>query len=191
MRTVGRDGGGLPVGPLHPALRIVGVDHREGGVRERQDERHLGPQHAVHLPEHPVDVLDGRQAHGREGAVDRVGPQEGQLGQRGVVQLDLHALAVGGGAGIGDLVGRLVDADDLRPLAGQRDGVVAAPAAEVEDALALHRAQQLEGVLAGHVGPVGDDVGGQVVPRRGSHREALVHAQPVCRAYFRSSSPLA
>ena len=81
-----------------------------------------------------------------------------------VVELDLHALPLAGGPGVGDLVGRLVDADDLGALAGQGDGVVAGAAAEVEDPLALDVAEQLQRVLPRDVGAVGHDVGGQSAP---------------------------
>ena len=171
--AVGGDRGRVPVGAVDPSLGIRGVEHSERRVGERQHEGHLRPEDAMDLPEHPVDVLHRREAERREGPVDRVGPQEGQLGQRGVVELDLHPLALAGSARVGDLVGGLVDPDDLRTLAGQGDGVVAGAAAEVEDPLALDRAEELEGVLPRDVGPVGDDIRGQLAPAGGGHREPL------------------
>ena len=47
-----------------------------------------------------------------------------------------------------------------------------APQPEVEDPLALDVAEQLEGVLPRHVGPVGDDVGGEVVATGAGDGEA-------------------
>ena len=151
------------------------VDHRERRVGHRQHERVLGLEHAVDLPEHPVDVVHRRQAPHRDDRVDRVGPDEGQLGERRVVQLDLHLLALARGAGVGHLVGRLVDGDHLGALLGQRDGVVPGAAAEVEDPLALHVPEQLQRVLARHVGAVGDDVGGEVVATGAGDGEASGH----------------
>ena len=65
-----------------------------------------------------------------------------------MVQLHPHALALARRPGLGDLVRGLVDADDLGSLPGEGDGVVAGPAAEVEDALPLDAAEELAGVLA-------------------------------------------
>ena len=101
----------------------------------------LGPQHPVDLAEHPVDVVDRAEAPDGQHGVDGVGPDEGQLGERGVVELDPHLLALAGGPGLGHLVGGRVDADDLGALPGERDGVVAGAAAEVEDALAVDGAR--------------------------------------------------
>ena len=80
--------GRVPVRAAHPPLRVVGVDQRERRVGERQHERVLGAQHAVDLAEHAVDVVDGREAPHRQHGVDGVGPDERQLGERGVVELD-------------------------------------------------------------------------------------------------------
>ena len=155
---------------------MVGVvDHREGGVGHRQHERVLRLQHAVDLAEHPVDVLHRCQPPHRQDRVDRVGSDERQLGERGVVQLHLHLLALARGAGVGDLVGRLVDADHLGALLGQRDGVVPGAAAEVEDALALDVTEELQRVLARDVGAVGDDVGREVVATGAGDGEASGH----------------
>ena len=83
--------GGLPVGALHPPLVVAGSTIANAGCGSDEHERVLGLEHAVDLAEHPVDVLHRRQApHGHDG-VDRVGPDEGQLGEGRVVQLDLHA----------------------------------------------------------------------------------------------------
>ena len=136
-----------------------------------------GLQHPVDLAEHPVDVLHRREAPHRHDRVDRVGPDERQLGERRVVELHLHALALARGAGVGDLVGRLVDGDHLGALLGQRDGVVAGAAPEVEDALALDVPEQLQGVLARHVGPVGDDVGREVEAAGAGDGEASGHGR--------------
>jgi hypothetical protein len=135
----------------------------------------LWAQHPVDLAEHAVDVVHGDQPPHGQHRVDGVGPDEGELGEGSVVQLDLHLLALAGGAGVGDLIGGLVDPDDLRALAGQRDRVVTGTAAEVEHALAVHVAEELQRVLPRHVGPVRDDVGGEVETARAGDGEALMH----------------
>ena len=44
-----------------------------------EHERRAGPQHAVHLAQEPVDVLDLSQHAGSQGEVDGVGAQEGEV----------------------------------------------------------------------------------------------------------------
>ena len=111
----------VPVGAPDAPLGVVRVDQRVGRVWQGEHERVLGAQHAVDLPEDAVDVVHGRQTPHRQHGVDRVGPDEGQLGERCVVQLDPDLLALAGRACLGHLVRRLVDADHLGALAGQGD----------------------------------------------------------------------
>ena len=151
------------------------VDRRERRVGHRQHERVLRLEHPVDLAEHPVEVVHRCEAPRREDRVDRVGADEGQLGEGRVVELHLHVLALTGGTGIGHLVGRLVDADHLGTVLGQRDGVVAGTAAEVEDPRAVHVPEQLERVLPRDVGTVGDHVGREVEARGTGDGEASGH----------------
>ena len=80
---------------------IAGVEQREHGVGERDHERALGAQHPVHLAEHAPEVLGAGERPHADGGVDGVGPEEGQLGERRLVQLDLDVGGVDGGAGGG------------------------------------------------------------------------------------------
>ena len=89
---------------MHPPVRVVRVDHRERGVGQREHEVVLGSQHPVDLAEDTIEVVDRGEPEGGHDPVDGVGPHEGQLGERGVVELELHALTLGRGACLRHLV---------------------------------------------------------------------------------------
>ena len=116
----------------------------------------------MHLAEHPVEILDVAEGVGREDQVDRVGPQEGQVGEVAVAELDLDLLALAQPAGERQLLGREVDADGGGALLGEGDRALGAAAAELEHPLALEVAEQAEVGLGADVGPVVGDVGGQL-----------------------------
>ena len=95
-----------------PARRCRRGARRGGGARRR---RAPAPQHAVHLPEDAVEVVDEAEGPGREHQVDAVRPQEGEVGEVTVVQLDLDALALAEAASERQLLARRIDADGVRP----------------------------------------------------------------------------
>ena len=105
------------------------------------------------LAEDPGQVVDLGERHRAVDSVDRVGPEERQVRQVGVVQLHPDLGLVGSPAGDGEVVRRRVDADHLRPVRGEVDGVVADAAAEVDDAAALDRAEQAQLGLPGRSAP--------------------------------------
>ena len=101
-----------------PTASAIGWSKENTNARAR-------PQHAVHLAEQPVEVLDLAEHAGREREVDRVGAQEREVGRVALVPLDAHLGGRRELAGPRELRGRAVDRDDVRALAGERDRVLA------------------------------------------------------------------
>ena len=167
-----RPGGMVEVGPHHGGrVATVGVEHAVGRVGYGEHEVALRMQHAVHLAEDAVDVVDAGQREHAEGGVERVGPHERQLGQIALVQLDLDLGLVGGRPGRLDAGQGRVDADDPGALPGEGDQLGARADPEDEDPPAVDVAEQPELGLGGDVGPVPDGVGGLVgQPRVGGRQ---------------------
>jgi hypothetical protein len=110
----------------------------------REDEGRVGLEHALHLPEEPGRVVDLGDRRRAEHDVDRLGAEEGELGQIADAPLDLHlglerALARSGEVPVG-----AVEGDDDRATARERHRGIAGPEAEVEHALASHIADELQ-----------------------------------------------
>ena len=127
----------------------------------------------MHLAEHTVEVDHLGQGERAERDVDRVSPDEGQLGQLGLLELDLDLGRLGRLTGPVELGVRRVDRDDLRALPGERDRGVAGAAAEVEHPLALERPEQPELRLGGDVRAVHRGVGRELLARRRGAGEAV------------------
>ena len=102
----------------------------------RENQRGVLAQHPVHLAEHPVEVVDGVEGVGAEDQVDAVGPDERQIGQVTLVELDLHVLLVDAPPQVGEAIGGRVDGDRVGALLGEGDRALGA-AAKLEDAFAL------------------------------------------------------
>ena len=84
-----------------------------------------------------------------------------------MVPLDPDLEPLGEGAGSVEHAERVVDRDDRRALAGERDRGLARSAPQVGDPLALHVADEAQLLLGGAVGPVEDGVGLRVVDGAG------------------------
>src|SRR5262249_19422199 len=97
---------------------------------------------------------------GRECQIDRVGPQERQIGDVALVELDLHLVLVRELAREVVVSGRTVERDHVRALVRERHRVLAAPRTEVEDPLPVDVAAQPQVVFARDVGSVRDHAGG-------------------------------
>jgi hypothetical protein len=108
----------------------------------------------VDLAEDPVQVLDLGQRGDRQRGVDRVAPQEREVGQVRAVELDADVLLLARLPGPVDPAGHLVDDDHLGLVAGQGEDGVGPAAAQDQDPLALDLAQEPELGLAGDVGAV-------------------------------------
>ena len=129
---------------------------------ERADEGGAGAQHAVHLAQHAVEVVEPSELVDREGGIDGVGPYERQLGEVAVVELELDLVGVGQVAGGLEAVEVRVDHDDVSALGGEGDGGVASTGPEDQEATALDGPEHAEGRLVGDVGPVHHDVDRQL-----------------------------
>ena len=94
------------------------------------------------LAEHPVQVVDVTEGVGREHQVDGVSPQECQVGQIALAQLDAHILPFAQPSGEGQLLGGEVDPDGGGALLGEGDRALGAPAAQLEHPFSLEVAEQ-------------------------------------------------
>ena len=86
-----------------------------------------------------------------------------------------------GGAGVGDLVGRRVDADHLGALPASAIALCPAPQPRSRTRLPVERPEQPERVLPGDVGAVADHVGREVAARGTGDGEASGHAPQSAR----------
>lgn len=127
------DGVVVVPGDRHP-VGVGGVGRERRGVWHRQDEMAAGPDDTVDLPEDAVEVSHERERRDRQGDVDVVGGEEGELCRLRLVELD-RDLVLGGqgprGAELGDVV---VDRDDTSSAAGESDRGVSLATTQVEDA---------------------------------------------------------
>ncbi len=152
---------GVEVRPHEAAV----VDAQRERVRLREHERCIGLEHALDLAEHAGGVNDCVDRECAEHEIDRVGAQEGEVGEvAGVpVESDFGFFAAPPPQGE-PRFGR-VDCDDHRALLRERHRGVPVAAPEVEHALAGDVAHESQFVFAGPVGAV--EKVGHVTPRRG------------------------
>ncbi len=112
-----------------PGDVVVASEREAHRVVVREHERRAGAQHAVHLTEQAVEVLDLVDHAGGEREIDRVGAEEREVGRVALVPLDAHLGVVGVLARERELRRGSVDRDHVRALSGHRHGVLAGPAA--------------------------------------------------------------
>ena len=136
-----------------------------------EDEGRAEPQHAVHLTEDTVEILDLAQGEHAEHQIDRVGAQEGKIGEISAVPLDPDLLGLGELARPRELRRRCVERDGVHALEREGDRGLAGAATEVEHPLALQVAEQAQLLLARQLGPVAD---GAEARRRAGHRRESV-----------------
>ena len=114
------------------------------GCGSEKTKPRRGAQDAVHLAEEAAEVGHRPERLAAERDVDRVGPQERQVGQVARLQLEPDLCDLGRGTSGRDAIRGAVDADDRRALPGEADRGVTRPAPELEHALALHRTEQTD-----------------------------------------------
>ena len=68
----------------------------------------------MHLPEHAARIAHIAQCSRAERDIDRCGRQEGEIGEIAVTELNATLFFLDEPARVSEVVGRLVDADDLR-----------------------------------------------------------------------------
>lgn len=145
---------------------------------ERDDCVSVGFQHPVDLSKDAVEVIDETQRPDRDGDIDLVSADEGQLGRPSLMKLDGDLMVGGQRSGRGELVTVVVGGDDAGAATSETNGGVAGAAAEIEDSLAFDLAQEASVDVGAEAGTELDMVDGSVCRGAGVIARHGLHVTP-------------